>query len=149
MSFHSSAAQIGSPLRRQLFSSHCCNHPHQALPPSISQCKDGALAASPVQQHLRPAGQPLPLRIAFILLFLRGLCTSSCGAAHSSFPSAMLPHSTTRSICEQGTFLYIPHPNLNLQSCIPHPISHILISTPSPHPNPNPISQSHIPIPRP
>jgi len=37
----------------------------------MSQCKDRALATSPVQQHLRPAGQPLPLQIGLILLYLQ------------------------------------------------------------------------------
>jgi len=35
----------------------------------VSQCN--ALAASPVQQRLKPVGQPSPLQIGLILLFLR------------------------------------------------------------------------------
>ena len=37
----------------------------------MSQYKDKALATFPIQQYLRPAGQPLPLQIDLILLFLQ------------------------------------------------------------------------------
>jgi len=56
----------------QLFCCHLCNHSHFfLLPPSMSQSKDKALATSPFQQHLRWAGQPFPLQIVSILLFLQ------------------------------------------------------------------------------
>ncbi len=46
--------------------------PRRHLPPSVSQQKEKALATPPVQQHLRPAGQPFPLQMPFLLLFLQG-----------------------------------------------------------------------------
>ena len=128
--------------------------PRRHLPPSVRQWKEKALATPPVQQHLRPAGQPFPLQMPFLLLFLQGpLQLILWGSTQQlSICTASPQHHTTHlwtghvslhptSWPQPQPHIPAPQPNAN-----PNPTPLILYANPNLKPSTNPSPTAHIPM---